>query len=458
MKNLSVLQKIFTVLGFIGFLLLIPGLLFAAGWTSLPESLTSTFGAAGSLPVITLIAFVLMALMFIFGGGHNISATFVGYLIGFFLISTAVDIGFMGWFKNWTSNIAFLSVPQLNYIVGNITVVVGVLMSFNKKIPLIGELAGLVVLPIGFLLLTSYLGILRFEGSEGFNIEVNKGVQYLTEMIDEKYRNMNSVKDYVEEVHEDEDLTEEEKEDKIKKLQDKIKKMEEDQRILEELKKQNEEYQERLKDQKKNLKDFGWCASSKDSSKMVSSIVDAVVPGQPCVRDFAVSLVKKESGPYSDQQKLVPSETGLRQICALHMHLASNWSYVNDPMVLRDDFYSPADRSIAVGLAGDCDDFATLNASCIEAIGGAARIMVGKCSGGGHGWAEVLIGKKEHWDRAVRVIRDYYNKPRMKLKPLIDENGVYWLSLDWIIGQYSCNDYGTEEWYNSKEQSGKSYK
>ena len=125
---------------------------------------------------------------------------------------------------------------------------------------------------------------------------------------------------------------------------------------------------------------------------------------------------------------------------------------------MRDDFYSPADRTIAIGLAGDCDDFSTLNASCVEAIGGISRVMGGFCSAGGHAWAEVLIGTEEHWNYAVKEIRSFYNKPNMKLKPSIDANGLYWLPLDWVMGQKSCAQRNLMELYTSAEQFRKSYK
>ena len=122
--------------------------------------------------------------------------------------------------------------------------------------------------------------------------------------------------------------------------------------------------------------------------------------------------------------------------------------------MIRNDYYSPANRTIALGLAGDCDDFSILNASCVEAIGGITRIMGGFCTGGGHAWGEVLIGQKAEWDRAVKIIRTEYNDKNKELKPNIDEDGMYWLSLDWRMGEFTCNDRASRMMtlYTSKEQ------
>ncbi len=128
----------------------------------------------------------------------------------------------------------------------------------------------------------------------------------------------------------------------------------------------------------------------------------------------------------------------------------SNWKYISDPTILRDDYYSKADRTIAIGLAGDCDDFSVLTASCVESIGGIARIMGGFCEGGGHAWCEVFIGSEEHFDKATSYIRDFYNDKNKTIIPAIDTNGFYWLSLDWNLGEFTCNDRDLVELYISK--------
>jgi hypothetical protein len=165
-------------------------------------------------------------------------------------------------------------------------------------------------------------------------------------------------------------------------------------------------------------------------------------------------LVKEQQGAYFNRQRGLPSKAGLKQLCALHKYLASSWKYISDPTMIRNDYYSPANRTIALGLAGDCDDFSILNASCVESIGGVARIMGGFCSGGGHAWAEVLIGGEAEWNRAVAIIREQYNDRYMKLKPNIDAQGAYWLSLDWNMGTFTCNDQPSQlmTLYTSKEQ------
>lgn len=432
-------QKIFSSIGFLGLILMIPVILHVLGYSSTLHSLEQSIGVLGSASVLTLVGFSLMGLTFMFGGGENASATFIGFLVGFLLISTAVEFGFMQWFRDFAQKIGFLSNLRLNYLLGLGIIILGLIFSFSNRVSTFVEVLLLLVIPFSLLGASHSYGIFSTEGQE-FHISVDKGFESLAQLVDKDYRNNPEINEYIEDVHENESLTDAEKLDKIQELQQKIQKMEDDQRTLEELKEKNKQYQDLINKQKEELNGFGWCASSRDSSVQVRTFADAVTTDQPCVRDFAVSLVKNEPGAYYDYALMIPGKSGIRQICNLHTYLASDWKYITDPMALNNDFYSPADRSIAVGLAGDCDDFAILMAACVESIGGHARIMGGTCNGGGHAWAEVLIGNNKDWDNMTPLIRKYFKNNSMQLAVSIDKDNNYWLPLDWEMGKYTCND------------------
>lgn len=432
-------QKIFSGIGFFGFILMIPVILHVLGYSDTLHSLEQSIGVFGSASVLTLVGFSLMSLTFMFGGGENASATFIGFLVGFLLISTAVEFGFMQWFRDFTQKVNFLSNLRLNYLLGLGVIIMGLVFSFSNRVSTFTEILLLLIIPFSFLGAAHTYGMFSGEGQE-LHISVDQGFQSLAQLVDKDYRNNPEISEYIEDVHENENLSEAEKLDKIQTLQKKIQKMQDDQRTLEELKKENEQYQDLINKQKKELSEFGWCASSRDSSVQVRKFADAVTTDQPCVRDFAVSLVKNEAGAYYDYTLMIPGKSGIRQVCNLHTYLATDWKYITDPMALNNDFYSPADRSIAIGLAGDCDDFAILTAACVESIGGHARIMGGTCDGGGHAWAEVLIGNKKDWDRMTPLIRKYFENSSMQLTTSVDKDGDYWLPLDWKMGEYTCND------------------
>ena len=430
-------QKILAGIGVLGLLLLTPVIFYTFGNSAPIDFLGQQIEALGDPSVLTFVALCMIGLMAFAGGGKNLSATLSSFLIGGLLISTAVEIGFLNWFQALAAKVDFLSNLKLNLLAGLFVLLVGLVLSFVEKISFKVELLILLILPLGFLIGSNQANL--FPNNSSFQISMNKGMESLKGMIDAKYLQQESVQDYVEEVEENENLTEEEKIAKMEDLQEKIKKLESEEELLAALQEQNEQYKQLIEAQEAELKEYEWCAGSRDSGTQVNSIPEAVVPNQPCVRDFSVSLVKEKQGSYSNRTRGLPSKEGLKQICSMHKYLASSWKYISDPTMIRNDYYSPANRTIALGLAGDCDDFSILNASCVEAIGGITRIVGGFCDGGGHAWAEVLIGDKSDWDRAVNIIRQEYEDAYKKLEPNIDEEGLYWLSLDWHIGEFTCN-------------------
>ena len=439
---MSALEKFASFIGFLGFAMLVPGIMYALGNPSVSEFLSANLGTFGDASVMTSVAFVLIAIAIFFGGGENITGTLLGMVIGFFFISTAVEVGFMEWFRDFASSVSFMGNLQLNYLVGIAVVFLGLLFSFSKKIKFLPQAIILVALPVGFVVAANNYGWFQYDNK--FSLSMDKGFEDLSHAIDEKYRSMPAVVKFIEDLQKDEELSEEQKEEKMQDLNQKIGKMEDDTKTLEELRKENEEYRKLLEEQKQALKGIGWCTSSKDTSHQTKGFTEAVVPDQPCVRDFAVSLVKNESGPYSERGGHRPGKNGIRQIAALHVHLSSNWKYINDPTQLYKDYFSRADRTLALGMAGDCDDYSILMASCVEAISGKARIMGGQCSRGGHAWAEVLIGDQQDWSTAVDRLRKFYRKNNKQFTPSVDSDGYYWLPLDWRIGEYTCNDDASE--------------
>lgn len=249
---------------------------------------------------------------------------------------------------------------------------------------------------------------------------------------------------YVEELAKDEDLLREEQERRIEELNRRIETLEGDLMRFEEVEREREQYAEEADRLRKLLEDAVMAEEGlpeADDLAMVTTYREAVRPEVPLVRDFAVTLASSNPGSYyrssADMLRAVPGEAGVRQAAAIHRYILGQWKYVNDPLVISTDYYSPADRTIAAGLAGDCDDFAILLASCIEAVGGRARIMHGSCSDGGHAWCEVFIGDKKAWREALAVIHRLYPGRRISfLSPGPGQD--YWLCLDWEIGIYSC--------------------
>ena len=174
--------------------------------------------------------------------------------------------------------------------------------------------------------------------------------------------------------------------------------------------------------------------------EMVAGYAEAVRPAVPIVRDFAVRLAAEHPGPFHrDFPGATPSREGVLQALTIHRYIASEWKYVNDPVFAVGNYYSPADRTIALGLAGDCDDFATVIASTIEAIGGRARIVHGTCDVGGHAWAELFIGDRTAWRTATAIVSERYpGRTIESIRPTGPND--HWLPLDWQVGVFTCGE------------------
>ena len=247
--------------------------------------------------------------------------------------------------------------------------------------------------------------------------------------------------EYVEELVMDERLSREEQEHAIEELNERIEELEGDLRRFESAR----DEQEMLVSENARLRELLEQEKAErpeaDDLEMVTSYREAVRPAVPLVRDFAVNLASVCPGSYyrspEDAARAVPGKTGVLQVAAIHRYVFGEWKYVNDSLVIPGEYYSPADRTIALGLAGDCDDFAILLASCVEAIRGRARIMHGRCSDGGHAWCEMYIGDERAWNEAIGTVKGLF--PGRRISWIVPGRGQgYWLCLDWEIGVYFC--------------------
>jgi len=175
-----------------------------------------------------------------------------------------------------------------------------------------------------------------------------------------------------------------------------------------------------------------------------SKIVEAMDYTNPTTRDYALSLIDKDHG----------GNYNIAQICDVWEKIYKRWTYVNDPNGL--NYYSPASRTINLGLKGDCDDFAILVASTMSAIGGSPRVILASNTGGGHAYTEVYLGPdKSNLESATNYICKRYKCKGIAYR-VSNEGGQtrYYLNLDWQAkypgGPYYQNDGETVAIYPNK--------
>jgi len=184
--------------------------------------------------------------------------------------------------------------------------------------------------------------------------------------------------------------------------------------------------------------------TSSHGDTQTSKVVEAMDYKNPTTRDYALSLIdKRHDGSYN-----------IGQICDMWEKIYKKWTYVNDPKGF--EYYSPASRTIKLGVKGDCDDFAILVASTMLAIGGTPRIILASNTGGGHAYAEVCIAdSKTDLDKAAKYICQRYKCKSIAYRTSNDGGKTrYWLNLDWWAkhpgGPYYKNDGETIAIYENK--------
>ncbi|TVR90494.1 MAG: hypothetical protein EA428_08275 [Spirochaetaceae bacterium] len=265
--------------------------------------------------------------------------------------------------------------------------------------------------------------------------------EHLLSLLHPAYREYDEkeIERYIEEIASDEELSTREQEAMVRRLNERIHYLEGSLARFEELKDERDLQAEEIARLNSHMEELRRSSGiDPEDLKRVSGYREAVRPAVPLVRDFAVGLAAEHPGTFfRSPGSAMPSREGLLQVLAIHRHVFGNWRYVNDPQVIRGNYYSPADRTIAVGLIGDCDDFATLIASAVEAVGGRARIVHGVCAEGGHAWPELYIGNAAAWNETLRVLGQRF--PGRRISHIRPQNpNDYWLSLDWQVGVFSC--------------------
>ncbi|MBE6507271.1 MAG: hypothetical protein E7Z72_05035 [Methanocorpusculum parvum] len=170
------------------------------------------------------------------------------------------------------------------------------------------------------------------------------------------------------------------------------------------------------------------------------SYSQAIESTDPLVQSYALKAIPTyHRGEYS-----------VEQICDVYDKLYKDWTYVSDPYINSNDFrgeyVAPASESVVL-LHGDCDDHAILMASLIESIGGKARVIIARNEEGvGHAYAEVYLGDfKEGKSKVINTIKRRYGVKTVYYH--IDENGDYWLNLD-----YQSNYPGSRFYYSVGEE------
>ncbi len=152
-------ERFFNIFGWLGFLAILPVALGVFGFPQLQDLLAKSLGSYGTKGFFLLVFFVLVFVRVVFGSGRIIAPLLIASAVGFVFIATAAGVPFMAWLREPAVSSPFFSNMPLNFLVGLGVVLLGILMSSARRIPMALQILVLVILP---------LAIVIAAGSTGF--------------------------------------------------------------------------------------------------------------------------------------------------------------------------------------------------------------------------------------------------------------------------------------------------
>ncbi len=151
-------ERVFNVIGWIGFLAILPVALDVFGFPQVQELLAKNLGRYGSKGFLLLIFFALVLARVIFGSGRIVAPLLIGSLVGFVFIATAAGVPVMQGLRDAAQASSFFSNMPLLFLVGLGVTLLGILMSSARRVPIGVQIILLVVLPIAIVVAAGATG------------------------------------------------------------------------------------------------------------------------------------------------------------------------------------------------------------------------------------------------------------------------------------------------------------
>lgn len=160
----TTLEKIFDLIGWVGFIFMIPVTLGAFGMSDFAKAVEKTFGTMGSANALLAMFYGCQLARTIFGSGTIILPLVMGSLSSFAIIAATGHIGFMSWWKDLLSPLGWFADKPLALLVGLLTLMFAYLLSRAKQLAGIAQVFLLFVLPVAVIALLYYNNIQALLG------------------------------------------------------------------------------------------------------------------------------------------------------------------------------------------------------------------------------------------------------------------------------------------------------
>lgn len=158
-SGINLLQRIFNLIGWLGFLLLLPPGLQLAGLPALQDFLVQNLGPLGSASWLMLYFFGIQLLRVFFGSSRLLTPLITGFLSTFLLASLVMPVGFMEWLYRLLEPTKLFARHPLTFLLVPLVLGLGYLLSFARRLPVVVQLLLLVLLPFAGAVALNLLGV-----------------------------------------------------------------------------------------------------------------------------------------------------------------------------------------------------------------------------------------------------------------------------------------------------------
>jgi len=403
---------------------------------ALARSALGAFAEPGLLLLVFVGGFFLGAL---FGTVKRALPVLSGLAAALVLFGGAFDLPYLGFLREALFRFAPFAQSGPGLFAGALAAAAGNLLGRSERLK---PLPGILLPPaLGAAALLALAATNPFPPTSGLALDaasVDSALESVALTLGRKYRRP-GVEEAIRKVVEEKDATLAERERALGELASRLAQAEKDREALLRSASEGGVLRQELEEARNSIAELQ-AKLEKDLPLVEGGRYQVAVQGtDPAVRDFAVRAASAAPGPWDNPQgSRLPNAAGARQLALIHAAIASNWKYVSDPAVSWTDYTSPARRTLSLGLAGDCDDYAALMASCIQAVGGRVRIIHGSKGSVGHAWAEVWVGRGGPAEAVLAAVARGAGKSPGSLAATLDKaTGDRWLVLDWQLGVYS---------------------
>jgi hypothetical protein len=146
-------QRLFNIIGFLGFLAFIPPVLKSLGIAGPFDWLAANAGIWGSAPFFLIYFYAFPLLDLIFGSDRRLSPMLFGIIISFLLFSLVLPLPFMDWYRGFFTQLEFLKCSFAVLVLGLLAMLFGILLSYVKRgLPGSVQILVIVLIPLAALI------------------------------------------------------------------------------------------------------------------------------------------------------------------------------------------------------------------------------------------------------------------------------------------------------------------